>query len=256
MKIIKCCIAAYLVFALGQAYAQQASVAGQGYYDESDFGKFYLRIGINLPQGHLKNKFDPAIPVYENMGKNGGMQASTGFNFELGRYFFFHEDPIHDLFKVGLDATFLSLGYNAFEWPALPSSSGSGKYDLTTIAVKFGPVVSFNVFEDVYADVFAKFAPTVVSSFEAPDFYIEDGSGNYTEFSFYSDNPILFGWKGDFGVNLRYKKGTLTLGYESGSFNTKSYYYVSDGAGTEDGGIFEQKMPMGIFQVRLGVQFQ
>ncbi|SKB47241.1 hypothetical protein SAMN05660226_01527 [Parapedobacter luteus] len=253
MKVIKYCIAVYLVFAVAGAHGQAASVVGQG-YDESDFGKLYLRLGVNLPQGHFSNQFDPNIPIFENIGTNGGMQAGTGFNFELGRYFFFHSEPINDLFKVGLDATFLSLGYNSFEWPGLSSSSGSGKYDLTTIAMKFGPVISFNVLEDVYADVFAKVAPTVVSSFEAPEFYIEDNDGNYAEFSFYDEDPVIFGWKSDFGVNLRYKKGTLTLGYESGSFNSKSYYYISN-EGMTEGGTVEQKMPMGVFQIKLGIQF-
>lgn len=257
MKIIKFYVAACMVLGAGLfSYAQQASVVGQGYHNESDFGKFYIRLGVNLPQGHFKSKFDPAIPVYENIGENGGMQASTGFAAELGRYFFFHSDPINDLFKVGLDATFISFAYNPFEWPGVSNYSGVSRYDLTTISMKLGPVVSFNVFEDVYADVFAKVVPTVVSSMnEAPDFDVEDAAGNYEEFSFYDEDPVIFGWKSDFGVNLRYRKGTLTLGYEAGSFNTTSYYYRSSEATGESGGTIEQKMPMGVFQVKLGLQF-
>lgn len=245
-----------LTLIAGSSHAQQASVITRGQYLESDYGKLYIRLGVNLPQGHFKNDFDPSIPIYENIGTRGGMQAGTGVSLELGRYFFLHSEPINDLFMVGLDATFLSVGYNPFDWGAMDHTVELDKYDLTTIGMKLGPVVSFNVYEDFYADIFAKVAPTLVTSMSGgPEFYEDDAAGNYSEFSLFDEQPVLFGWKSDFGVNLRYRKVTLTFNYESGSFNATPYYYQYNAVTDQEiDGSFKQKMPMGIFQVKLGIQ--
>ncbi len=247
-----------LALVTGFSYAQQATVVGRGQYNESDYGRFYIRLGVNLPQGHFKNKFDPTIPIYENIGTRGGIQAGTGANLELGRYFFLHAEPINDLFKVGLDATFLSVGYNQFDWGAMDNTVDMDKFDVLTAGVKLGPVVSFNVIDDFYADVFAKIAPTMLASTSGfPEFYEEDVAGNYEEFYFHdAESPIVFGWQSDFGVNLRYRKVTLTLSHVSGSFNITPYYYRYNATTDEEfDGSFEQKMPVANFQVKLGIQF-
>ena len=257
MKLItKLSITVSMALFVTLSFAQQATVVGHRQYNESDYGRFYIRLGVNLPQGHFKSKFDPNIPIFENIGTRGGMQAGTGANLELGRYFFLHSEPINDLFKVGLDATFLSVEYNPFDWGAMDNTIELDKYDLTTVSVKLGPVVSFNVFEDFYADVFAKVAPTLVTSISGvPEFYEEDAVGNYTEFSFHDEEPVIFGWKSDFGINLRYRKVTLTFSHVSGSFNTTPYYYQYNAATDQEiDGSFKQKMPVANFQVKLGFQ--
>ncbi|WP_353126257.1 hypothetical protein [Parapedobacter pyrenivorans] len=230
MKAIRYCIAVCMAFGMAHlSYAQQATVVRQGYNNESDYGKFYLRVGASF----LNNDFITQL----NDGEIGdGYSAPTGLNFELGRYFFLQSEPVADLFKVGIDATFLSIGYNPLKWNDPDDPSYSEKFDLTTVGVKLGPVISFNPLGDLYVDAFAKVAPTVLTSIAG----LEDVES------------VLFGWKSDFGVNLRYKKVTLTAGYESGSFKYDSYEYdeVTDIESSS-----KEKFPMGMFQVKLGLQF-
>lgn len=233
MKVIKIC----LVFSIAvgsviSAYAQQATVVGQGYYDESDFGKFYLRIGASfLESNFLKHLNDGAIEIGEEVLENR-YTGSTGLNLELGSYYFLHSEPIADLLKVGLDVTFLSLGYipieykwgDLEEYDLLNTSS-----DFTTIGAKIGPVISFNPLYNLYVDAFAKAAPTLLTSLTDMDALEE----------------VLFAWKSDIGVNLRYKKGTLTASYEGGTFKPDPADFLYQ----------EPKIPMGMFQIKLGLQF-
>jgi hypothetical protein len=234
MKIIKFCVAAYLAFGTGLfSYAQHASVVGQGQYNVSDYGKFYLRVGASfLNNDFLKQLNDDEV--------GNAYSAPTGLNFELGKYFFLHSEPVADLFKVGVDATFLSLGYNPLKWNDPEDPSYSEKSDFTTIGVKLGPVISFNPLGDIYVDAFVKVAPTILTSVAA----MEDLES------------VLFGWKSDAGVNLRYRKLTLTAGYESGSFKYNSANGEYDEAtGTYVDSSTKEKFPMGMFQIKLGLQF-
>ena len=213
--LVACCVA--IGISIG-VQAQQASVVGQGHYSDSDFGKFYVRVGANFMNGDL-------IPLLNGDDMDGMYSASTGVNLEIGRYFFLHAEPIADLFKVGLDASFLSLGYNPIKWNDPDDPGYSETMDLSTVSVKLGPVISFNPVSDLYADAFVKLAPTVLTSISD---MVDMG-----------ETP--FALKSDVGVNLRYKKVTVTAGYESGSFE----YDVETG----------ERMPMGMFQLKLGLQF-
>ncbi|PPL04688.1 hypothetical protein [Parapedobacter indicus] len=246
---------ALMLFAVN-TFAQQATVAGKG-YKESDFGKFYVRLGVSIPQGAFGKAFDLSVPLYENISKNGGVGADLGVNAEIGKYFFFHEDPINDLFKVGLDAAFFSFGYNMGKSKPHPDEEAEA-FDFVTGAVKLGPVVSFNVSGDFYADVFFKLAPTALLSFEPPyhfkgGIYEPDAEVLY----FNTDEKVNFAFKTDFGINLRYRRVTLTASYESGTFNVPMTYYQNDGAeevyDTEPREM-DGKMPMGLFQLKLGIQ--
>jgi len=228
-SITLCAVVGTLFF----AQAQQASVVGQGYDNEPDFGKFYLRLGANF----LNDDF---VKQLNDGDLNGAYSAATGLNFEIGKYFFFHSEPIADLFKVGLDASFLSLGYNPLKWNDPDDPEYTEKTDFTTVGVKLGPVISFNPLENFYADAFVKLAPTILTSMSE----MEDLE------------QVLFGLKSDVGINLRYKKVTLTAGYESGAFNYNSY----DSDYDEDTGEYiehttKEKFPMGMFQIKLGLQF-
>jgi len=214
-------------------------------FNESDFGKFYLRLGVNLPQGHFKNAFDAEIPLYQNIDEKGGMSAKTGINVEFGKYYFLHEDPIQEMIKVGLDATFLSAGYHPIEWPG---EAEENSLNLFTFSVKLGPVVSFNVMEDFYADVFIKAVPTLITS-SSGIYYFKEMSAGDESLDLFSDSPNIFALRSDIGVNLRYKKTSLTLSYESGKVKTSSWY--SKG---EDYMEYQGKMPMGIFQAKVGFQ--
>jgi len=215
------------------AQAQQASIVGQGYYDEPDFGKFYLRLGASF----LNNDF---VKQLNDSDLEGAYSAPTGLNFEIGRYFFLHSEPVADLFKVGLDASFLSLGYNPLKWNDPDDPDYVEKTDFTTVGVKLGPVISFNPLPSFYADAFVKLAPTILTSMSEMEDLEE----------------VLFGLKSDVGINLRYKKVTLTAGYESGKFKYNSYnseYNEETGDYTEH--TTQEKFPMGMFQLKLGLQF-
>jgi len=215
------------------AQAQQATVVGQRQYSEPDFGKFYLRFGASF----LNNDFLKQL----NDGElDDAYSAPTGLNFELGKYFFMHSEPIAGLFKVGLDASFLSLGYNPLTWNDPDDVDYAEKTDLTTAGVKLGPVISFNPLENFYADAFVKLAPTILTSMSEMEDLEE----------------VLFGLKSDVGINLRYKKVTLTAGYESGAFKYDSYnseYNEETGEYIEH--TTKEKFPMGMFQIKLGLQF-
>jgi len=213
--------------------AQQASVVGQGYYNEPDYGKFYLRVGASF----LNNDF---VKQLNEGDLDEAYSAPTGLNFEIGKYFFLHSEPVADLFKVGLDASFLSLGYNPLKWNDPDDPGYSEKTDLTSVGVKLGPVISFNPLENFYADAFVKLAPTMLTSLSEMEDLEE----------------VLFGLKSDVGINLRYKKITLTAGYESGAFKYDSYdseYNEETGEYTEN--TTKEKFPMGMFQIKLGLQF-
>ncbi len=215
------------------AQAQQASVVGQGYYNEPDFGKFYLRLGASF----LNNDF---VKQLNDGDLDGAYSMPTGLNFEIGKYFFLHSEPVADLFKVGLDASFLSLGYNPVKWNDPDDPSYVEKTDFTTIGVKLGPVISFNPLENFYADAFIKLAPTILTSMSEMEDLEE----------------VLFGLKSDVGVNLRYKKITLTAGYESGAFKYNSYdSEYNEGTGDYIEHTTKEKFPMGMFQIKLGLQF-
>jgi len=234
MKIIRFGVIASLLLGVGfLSQAQQASVVGQGYYQGSDFGKFYLRVGASF----LNNDF---VKQLNDGGLLDEYDAPTGLNFELGRYFFLHSEPVADLFKVGLDASFLSLGYNPIKWNDPDDPGYSEMTDFTTVGVKLGPVISFNPLGDFYTDAFVKLAPTVLTSLTD----MEDLE------------TVLFGLKSDVGINLRYKKVTLTAGYESGAFKYDAYvdeYNEETGEYTEYS--TKEKFPMGLFQIKLGLQF-
>lgn len=213
-------------------------------FNESDFGKFYIRLGVSLPQGHFKNAFDPAIPLYQNIDQEGGMSAETGINIEFGKYYFLHEDPIQEMFKVGLDATFFSANYLPIAWPVETEDSN---YNLFTFSVKLGPVVSFNVAEDMYADLFIKAVPTFITS-SSDIFYTKGEEDGYESLSLFNESSSAFALRSDIGINLRYRKGSLTLSYESGKVKTDSWYYNGEDID------YQGKMPMGIFQAKLGFQ--
>ena len=219
MNITK--LSAALCVAIGTffcAQAQQASVVGQGYSGGSDFGKFYLRVGASFMNSDLATELNGGDP-------DGDYTVSTGVNLEIGRYFFLHADPVADLFKIGLDASFLSLGYNPIKWSDPDDPGYTENTDLSTVSVKLGPVISFNPLPDFYADAFVKLAPTLLTS--------------VTNIDEMEETP--FALRSDVGVNLRYKKVTVTAGYESGKFKPSS----------ED----DEKFPMGMFQLKLGLQF-
>src|SRR5690606_4488076 len=226
-KAIACVVASLFV---GGAFAQQVTAANPGYYNESDYGKFYVRVGVNIPQGGFGKALDTSIPLIDNIAKDGAIGAELGATMELGKYFFFHEDPINDLFKVGLDATFFSFGYNMGK--SLPhDGEEADPFDFVTASVKLGPVVSFNPIEDFYADIFFKVAPTVLLSFEPPyhfkgSIYEPDSEVLY----FNTDENTDFGLRTDVGVTLRYRKVTLTASYESGTFEVPVTYYQNDGS--------------------------
>ena len=216
------------------AQAQQAPVVGQGHYNDSDFGKFYVRVGLSFPSNDL-------ITQLNDGDFDGTYSSKTGINAEIGRYFFFHSEPIADLLKVGLDASFFSFGYNPMSWTDAGDPDFADDTDLTSMAVKLGPVISFNPLEDFYADAFVKMAPTLLTSMSGMIGLQEE---------------LLFGLKTDVGINLRYKKLTLTAGYESGSFKN----VFDSGEYNEDTGQLvehtsEKKLPMGMFQLKLGLQF-
>ena len=254
-KAMACVVACLLV---GGVSAQQVTVANQGYYNESDYGKFYIRLGVNIPQGAFGKPLDATIPLIDNIAKDGAIGADLGATMELGKYFFFHEDPINDLFKVGLDATFFSFGYNRGK-SLSPSDEATDPFDFVTGSVKLGPVISFNPVEDFYADIFVKAAPTVLLSFEPPyhfkgDMYDPDAEVLYLN----TDENVNFGFKTDIGVTLRYRKVTLTASYESGTFNVPVTYYRHDGGESVYDAVpqeMDRKMPMGVLQLKLGLQF-
>ncbi|MGV3762077.1 hypothetical protein [Parapedobacter sp.] len=253
-KAVACVVASLFVTS---AVAQQATVANQGYYNESDYGKFYIRLGVNIPQGGFGKALDAAVPLYENIAKDGAIGAELGATMELGRYFFFHEDPISDLFKVGLDATFFSFGYNMGKSLPHPDEVAD-PFDFVTGSVKLGPVVSFNPMEGFYADIFVKAAPTVLLSFEPPyhfkgDIYDPDAEVLY----FNTDENVNFGLKTDMGITLRYRKMTFTASYESGTFEVPITYYENDGSESVYDNTpqeMDRKMPMGVLQLKLGLQ--
>ncbi len=249
-------ISVFVLSTLG-AMAQQATVTSMKYYGNTDFGKFYLRLGVNIPQGAFGKSFDTSIPLNENIGKDGGIGAGLGANFELGRYYFFHDEPIGGILKVGLDATFLSLGYNGGKSAPHPDEESS-PFDFVTAAVKFGPVASVNVTGDLFADVFFKLAPTAMISFNAP-YHFKGGLYSPGSEVLYFDNEeeVGFALRTDVGVNLRYRKVTLTASYESGNFNVPVVYYHNDGSGDiyeTEPLEFDAKMPMGRLQLKLGLQ--
>lgn len=253
-KAMACAVASLFV---GGAFAQQVTVANQGYYNESDYGKFYIRLGVNIPQGAFGKAIDASVPLYENIAKDGAIGAELGATMELGRYFFFHEDPINDLFKVGLDATFFSFGYNMGK--SLPSpDEAADPFDFVTGSVKLGPVVSFNPVEDFYADIFVKAAPTVLLSFEPPYHFKGDPYDPDAEMLYFNtDEDVAFGLKTDVGISLRYKKVTFTASYESGTFEVPVTYYQNDGSESVYDTApqeMDRKMPMGVLQLKLGLQ--
>ncbi len=252
----KAVVCAFAMCFVGGVVAQQVTAVNQAYHNESDYGKFYVRLGVNIPQGAFGKALDTSVPLYENIAKDGAVGADLGATMELGKYFFFHEDPINDLFKVGLDATFFSFGYNMGK--SLPHpDEGSDPFDFVTASVKLGPVVSFNPVEDFYADIFVKAAPTVLLSFEPPyhfkgDIYDPDSEVLY----FNTDENVNFGLKTDVGVTLRYRKVTLTASYESGTFNVPVTYYQNNGGESvyDEAQEMDRKMPMGVLQLKLGLQ--
>lgn len=217
------CILCCTAFA---SFSQQASVVGQHYYTGADYGRFYLRAGVNLLSkefvDHLNTK-----TIY------GSFNVPNGWNFEMGRYYFLHEEPVAELLKVGLDATFLSFGYNPFRWEDSQSSVSYENADYTTAGLKLGPVVSVNPVGDLYVDAFWKLAPTILTSFS--DLTEMDG--------------VSFSWKNEIGINLRYHRFTVTAGYESGSFKNTVYLH---GYGEDS---FTETIPMGMLQVKAGIQF-
>ena len=242
---------------IGGLSAQQVTAVNQGYYNESDYGKLYIRLGVSIPQGAFGKPLDATIPLYENIAKDGAIGADIGGTVELGKYFFFHEDPINDLFKVGLDATFVSLGYTTGKSLDFPDEAGD-PFDFLTIGVKAGPVISFNPFGDFYADVFVKAAPTVLLSLEPP-YHFKNGiyDPDSEVLYFNTDDKVNFALKADMGVSLRYRKVALTASYESGTFNVPITYYQNDGADEVYDNApqeMDRKMPMGLLQLKLGLQ--
>ena len=255
MKVVACAVACLWV---GGVSAQQVTVASQGYYNESDYGKFYIRLGVNIPQGSFGKPLDTAIPLIDNFTKDGAYGTDLGVGMELGRYFFFHEDPISDLFKVGLDATFASLGVNMGK--SLPSpDEAADPFDFVTGSVKLGPVVSFNPLDDFYADIFVKAAPTLLLSLEPPYHFRGDPQDADGEVAYFgTDDNVFFGFKTDIGVTLRYRKVTLTASYESGTFDVPVVYFQGDGSSssiydTEPMEV-DREMPMGMLQLKIGLQ--
>ena len=46
-------------------------MASQGYYNESDYGKFCICLGVNIPQGAFRKAIDASVPLFENVSKDG-----------------------------------------------------------------------------------------------------------------------------------------------------------------------------------------
>ena len=253
---MKLLLALMLLAVTVQLHAQERSAYRAG----------YLRLGINVFGDPLDQRMSPISNIFDNR-----YGASNGYVFEIGRIFYIGPEDTKSFLNIGLDWTYLSLNYNKLDkWAEYGENSGAeniaigGKRVAIGASTKIGPVLSFNLIEQVVIDARFQLAPTV----RYYDFSYMENEGmpgeRYFSFTNYSreieepdfdaesiKNRIGFGVAKSFGLTLRRKGLGVSTDYIAG--DVKSYYEAANSNFGEVSG--KDKIPYSMVQLTLNVTF-
>ena len=253
---MKLLLAVMLLAVTVQLHAQERSAYRAG----------YLRLGINVLGDPLDQSLSPISNIFDNR-----YGASKGYVFEIGHIFYFGPEDTKSPLNIGLDWTYFSLSYNKLnKWAEYGENSGAetviigGKRTAIGASTKIGPVLSFNLIEQIVIDARFQLAPTL----RYHDFsYMENGGmadERYFSFTNYSreieepdfnaesiKNRIGFGIAKSFGLTLRRKGLGVSLDYITG--DVKSYYEASNSNIGEVSG--KDKIPYSMVQWTLNLTF-
>ncbi|MDR1848233.1 MAG: hypothetical protein LBR17_09015 [Bacteroidales bacterium] len=179
---------------MSQAYAQ-------------DFKKNYVRLQYVNPIGQYSDYY------------------SAGVGAEYGKHFYFNT-MLFDVLKPGIDLTFVEFAinfgdrYNYNEQADLLNGKINRKgidcwfYSdggfLSTVGVKLGPVITYNIVDDLFADFYIKYAPSLVWGSRTMNFVDMDNDHRTID----DPSSMFVGFVHRFSMGLNLKYSFFTFGIE------------------------------------------
>lgn len=164
----------------------------------------FIAASASADDGYFRGKH--RVISYSSMEMSSGdlsLKNNFGAAFSTTRTYFLHKKPIAGLMKIGIDATWIDLGYNNFTTTVLDEEAGLVDAPLhqAEIGVQAGLSLTFNPVAKLNVALYCRYAPTFSASFST------------------GDGTILGGYMGYIVAGGRVSYGFIGLGceYRSGS---------------------------------------
>ena len=170
-----------------------------------DMGKTY--INLNYSGASIKQKHTAKI------------SNNFGAGFTVGHTYYLHKEPVGDIFRFGLDATWFDINYNNFSYDYTDLSDSNRKTEETIhegeVGMQIGPSVTITPADKLDIRAYFRYAPSCAVLYDS---IIEEVSCNYAS--------MFVG-----GVSVNY--GIIGVGIETrfGSSKLNEYKFEDNGHG-------------------------
>lgn len=170
-----------------------------------DMGKTY--INLNYSGANIKQKHTAKI------------SNNFGAGFTVGHTYYLHKEPVGDIFRFGLDATWCDINYNNFSYDYIERGDANRKTEETLhegeIGMHIGPSVTITPTDKLDIRAYFRYAPSCAVLYDS---VAEEVSFNYAS--------MFVG-----GVSINY--GVVGVGIETrfGSSKLNEYLFEDSGRG-------------------------
>lgn len=141
---------------------------------------------------------------------NPDLNNKFGAGFTIGHTYYLHQEPVADLFRFGLDATWFDINYNNFKFDYTHYKDGNDTANLHQgeVSMHVGPSVTFTPVELLNIKAYFRYAPSFACIYNTMDEEFSAGFAN-----------MFVG-----GLSVNY--GVIGLGIEARFGSSKQHEYT------------------------------